>query len=43
MPLILDLGRERAEYEKLSHEVVATEDGLRESHFGERPATNNSV
>lgn len=36
--LILDLIRELAEYEKLSHEVVATEDGLRRSLFGERPA-----
>ena len=38
MPLILDLIRELAEYEKLSHEVVVTEDGLRRSLFGERPA-----
>lgn len=38
VPLILDLIRELAEYEKLSHEVVATEDGLRRSLFGERPA-----
>jgi GNAT superfamily N-acetyltransferase len=37
-PLILDLIRELAEYEKLSHEVVATEDGLRRSLFGDRPA-----
>jgi len=37
VPLILDLIRELAEYEKLSHEVVATEEGLRESLFGERP------
>ncbi len=27
-----------ADYEKLLHEVVATEEGLRESLFGERPA-----
>ena len=38
VPLILDLIRELAEYEKLSHEVVATEDGLRAALFGERPA-----
>jgi GNAT superfamily N-acetyltransferase len=38
VPLILDLIRELAEYERLSHEVVATEDGLRGSLFGERPA-----
>ena len=36
VPLILSLIRELAEYEKLSDEVVATEDGLRESLFGER-------
>ena len=35
--LILSFIRELAEYERLSHEVVATEDGLRESLFGERP------
>jgi GNAT superfamily N-acetyltransferase len=34
--LILSFIRELAEYEKLSHEVVATEDGLRESLFGGR-------
>ncbi len=38
LPLILDLIRELAEYEKLSHEVSATEEGLRESLFTERPA-----
>ena len=36
VPLILSLIRELAEYERLSHEVVATEDLLRESLFGER-------
>ena len=34
--LILSFICELAEYEKLSHEVVATEDGLRESLFGGR-------
>jgi len=34
--LILSLVRELAEYEKLSHEVVATEEELRESLFGVR-------
>jgi GNAT superfamily N-acetyltransferase len=34
--LILQLIKELAEYEKLSHEVVATEDSLRRSLFGER-------
>jgi GNAT superfamily N-acetyltransferase len=37
-PLILDLIRELAGYERLSHEVVATQDSLREWLFGERPA-----
>ena len=36
VPLILSLIRELAEREKLSHEVVATEEALRESLFGER-------
>jgi GNAT superfamily N-acetyltransferase len=36
-PLILGFILELAEYEKLSHEVVATEETLRESLFGERP------
>lgn len=35
-PLILSFIRELAEYEKLLHEVVATEDGLRNSLFGDR-------
>lgn len=30
--------RELAEYEKLAHEVTATEDDLRAAFFGERPA-----
>ena len=37
VPLILSLIRELAEYEKLSHEVVATEEDLRATLFGERP------
>ena len=37
VPLILDLIRGIAEYEKLSHEVVATEASLREHLFGPRP------
>lgn len=37
VPLILSLIKELAEYEKLSHEVVATEEALRDSLFGERP------
>jgi GNAT superfamily N-acetyltransferase len=37
VPLILSFIKELAEYERLSHEVVATEDSLREWLFGERP------
>ncbi len=36
VPLILSLIKELAEYERLFHEVSATEDVLRESLFGER-------
>lgn len=38
VPVILDLIRGLGEYERLSHEIVATEDGLRRWLFGERPA-----
>lgn len=38
VPLIHSFIRELAEYERLSHEVVATEASLRETLFGERPA-----
>ena len=38
VPLILRFIRELAEYERLLHEVVATEDRLRETLFGARPA-----
>ena len=37
VPLILQFIRELAEYEKLSHEVVATEAMLREHLFGPKP------
>jgi GNAT superfamily N-acetyltransferase len=37
VPLILSLIKELAEYERLSHEVVATEEALGDSLFGERP------
>ncbi|HET7456757.1 MAG TPA: GNAT family N-acetyltransferase [Gemmatimonadaceae bacterium] len=37
VPLILELIRALAEYERLAHEVVATEDVLRETLFGARP------
>jgi GNAT superfamily N-acetyltransferase len=38
VPLILGFIRELADYERLSHEVSATEDLLRRSLFGDRPA-----
>ena len=37
VPLILELISGLAEYEKLSHEVVATEESLRTSLFGPKP------
>jgi GNAT superfamily N-acetyltransferase len=37
VPLILDFIRALAEYEKLAHECVATEEALRKTLFGERP------
>ena len=37
-PVILDLIRALAEYEKLAHVVTATEEQLRQSLFGNRPA-----
>ena len=37
VPLILSLIKELAEYEQLSHQVVASEGGLREALFGEHP------
>lgn len=37
VPVILSLIRDLAEYERLSHEVEATEDGLRRNLFGARP------
>lgn len=36
VPLILSFIKQLAEYERLSHEVVATEEVLRETLFGER-------
>ena len=37
-PIILQLIRELAEFERLLHEVQATEEQLREQLFGPRPA-----
>lgn len=38
LPVVLSLIRKLAEYEKLGHEVSATEDKLRASLFGRKPA-----
>ena len=37
VPLILTFIRKLAEYERMSHEVVATEENLRDALFGPRP------
>jgi GNAT superfamily N-acetyltransferase len=38
VPLILEFIRALAEYEKLSHQVTATEERIRETLFGDRPS-----
>jgi GNAT superfamily N-acetyltransferase len=38
VPLILRLIKALAEYERMSSDVIATEDGLRETLFGARPS-----
>jgi len=38
VPIILEMIRGLAEYEKLAHTVIATEDTLRQTLFGPRPA-----
>jgi len=43
VPVILELINGIAEYERLSHEVVATEDSLRESLFGARPGAEVAI
>ena len=40
VPVILQLIRELAEYERAPNDVVATEEGLRAVLFGERPAAH---
>jgi GNAT superfamily N-acetyltransferase len=37
VPLVLSFVRELAEYERLSHEVVGTEEDMRKALFGPRP------
>ena len=43
VPLILSFIRKLAEYEKLSHQVVATEDLLRQWLFGPHPVAETSL
>ena len=38
VPLILRLIKELAEYERMADEVIATEDSVRATLFGSRPA-----
>ncbi len=38
VPVVLDFIKKLAEYEKLSHEVVATEENLEKYLFGEKRA-----
>ena len=38
VPLVLQMIKDLAEYEQMSNEVTATEDGLRATLFGARPA-----
>jgi len=40
---ILSLIKDLAEYEKLSHEVTATEDDIRQSLFGDRPVAETLI
>ena len=40
---ILALIKDLAEYEKLSHEVAATEDDIRQSLFGDRPVAETLI
>jgi GNAT superfamily N-acetyltransferase len=43
VPVVLELIKALAEYEHLSHQVVATEASLHESLFGERPAAEAAI
>ena len=43
VPVILSFIKKLADYERLSHEVVATEDGLRETLFGRRPTAEVAI
>ncbi len=43
VPVLIGFIRKLAEYEKLSHEVVATEAGIREAMFGARPVAEAAL
>jgi len=43
VPLVFQLIKELAEFERIPHEVFATEDVIRESLFGERPAAEAAL
>jgi GNAT superfamily N-acetyltransferase len=43
VPLILAFVRELAAYEKLGHEVIATEDDIRRALFGDRPVIEGVI
>jgi GNAT superfamily N-acetyltransferase len=43
VPLILSFIKKLADYERLSQEVVATEEGLREGLFGARPTAEVAI
>lgn len=43
VPVIRDFIKKLADYERLSHEVVATEESLRETLFGRRPTAEVAI
>lgn len=43
VPAVLHMIRQLADYERLSHEVTATEERLRASLYGERPAAEAQI
>jgi hypothetical protein len=42
-PIILSFIKKLADYERLSHEVVATEESLRETLFGPQPTAEVAI
>jgi GNAT superfamily N-acetyltransferase len=43
VPIVLAFIKKLADYERLTHEVVATEEGLRETLFGRRPTAEVAI